>query len=76
MRWSTWKGIGGFAWIWSSACVTAAVEPVSHEDWTTVLRAHVDEQGLVEYQGLAADREVLDRYLAAIRTTGPRTSPL
>jgi hypothetical protein len=75
MSWSTWKEIAGFVLIWSSACVTAAAEPFSHEDWTTVLRAHVDEQGLVDYQGLAGDRELLDRYLAAIRTTGPRTSP-
>lgn len=47
----------------------------SHEDWDAVLSRFVDERGKVDYAGLARDRATLDRYLAAIAESGPRTTP-
>lgn len=47
----------------------------SYADWTTVLERFVDERGFVAYGRLARDREPLDRYLAAISTTGPSNQP-
>jgi len=47
----------------------------AHDDWTDVLSHFVDGRGRVDYQGLAADRAALDRYLVAIRTIGPTTHP-
>jgi len=46
----------------------------SHGDWASVLQASVDEQGLVDYQQVAAHRKRLDRYLHDIAETSPRTS--
>ncbi len=53
----------------------AAAEPFSHADWTAVLARHVDDRGLVSYEALAKDRVELDRYLAAIKTVGPKSAP-
>jgi hypothetical protein len=50
-------------------------EPFSHDDWATVLTQSVDDSGRVDYDGLAADRQVLDRYLDGIRRVGPETHP-
>jgi hypothetical protein len=52
-----------------------AAEPFSHEDWTAVLQAYVDERGLVDYEGLSRDRKTFDRYVAAVERSGPRTTP-
>ena len=46
-------------------------EVFSHEDWTSVLRRFVDERGNVDYEALARDRRVLDRYLARVEDHGP-----
>ncbi|MEM7353496.1 MAG: DUF547 domain-containing protein [Acidobacteriota bacterium] len=59
----------------SSPPVLAASELFDHEPWADVLRRFVDEQGLVDYAGLAADRASLDRYLAAIESTSPKSHP-
>jgi Protein of unknown function, DUF547 len=53
----------------------AAEEAFSHEDWTAVLQHFVDDLGRVDYDGLAADRAVFDRYLEAIRSQGPNSRP-
>jgi len=55
--------------------VALAVEPAtfSHEDWGRVLARFVDDRGLVDYRGLAAAREPLDRYVAAVERTSPET---
>ncbi|HVS16119.1 MAG TPA: DUF547 domain-containing protein [Thermoanaerobaculia bacterium] len=49
--------------------------PFDHGDWGTVLGRFVDHRGLVDYQALASDRATLDRYLAAIEATSPRSAP-
>ncbi len=53
----------------------AAAEVFSHADWTTVLERFVDPQGRVDYRGLAADRVVFDRYVAAIEKVSPASRP-
>ena len=47
----------------------------SYDDWNEVLETYVDHNGLVDYQGLAADRQALDRFVALIETTGPKSDP-
>ena len=47
----------------------------SYADWNDVLEAYVDEDGLVDYTGLAADRQALDRFIGSIETTGPKSDP-
>ncbi len=50
-------------------------ERFSHADWGHVLQRFVDERGFVDYEGLAKDRQALDRYVEALRDTGPTTTP-
>ncbi|HEX4954975.1 MAG TPA: DUF547 domain-containing protein [Thermoanaerobaculia bacterium] len=50
-------------------------EKFSHSDWTDVLAKYVDSAGRVNYAGLARDRAALDRYVAAIEKTSPKSSP-
>lgn len=60
----------------TTATVTAAGDTAwSDDDWATVLEGFVDDRGLVDYAGLAADRAALDRYVAAIEVTSPRSHP-
>ena len=47
----------------------------SYDDWTTTLERFVGERGFVDYEGVAADREVFDRFLTALETIGPETQP-
>ena len=66
-----------FAWL-----LVATALPVSHAAteydpglWAAVLEAYVDDRGFVDYAGLSEDREVLDRYLAQVKSTGPESNP-
>lgn len=47
----------------------------SYEDWNRVLGKFVDARGYVNYDALAKDRGELDRFLAAIEKTSPRSNP-
>jgi len=47
----------------------------SYDDWNSVLEKYVDDNGLVDYAGVAADRQAFDRFLESIETTGPETQP-
>ena len=49
--------------------------PFSHEEWTVVLQKFVNEEGLADYEGLARDREVFDRYLRSVQRVSPRSDP-
>jgi hypothetical protein len=53
----------------------AVAQSFSYDDWTDVVSRFVDESGRVDYEALATDRAALDRYVAAIKTTGPTTRP-
>jgi len=59
--------------IWTSRSV--ATERFSHDDWTAVLERFVDQKGLVDYQALATDRTVFDRYLASVERVSPVSHP-
>ncbi len=47
----------------------------SHADWAATLERFVDERGMVDYQDLARDREVFDRYVRDIEARSPRSHP-
>ncbi len=47
----------------------------SYDDWSDVLGKFVDDRGLVDYAGLAADREALDRFIQQIEAMGPNSAP-
>jgi hypothetical protein len=47
----------------------------SYDDWNNVLERFVDDNGLVDYAGLREDRTALDRFIQAIETQGPETTP-
>ena len=75
MSYRTWLTTCYTATLLVLSPVAAAVEPFSHDDWTAVLQEFVDDHGLVDYEGLAADRAVFDRYVTAIRSTSPKSHP-
>lgn len=52
-----------------------ATSPGFHASWAVVLERFVDERGLVDYEALRANRGDLDRYLAALRSHGPKSTP-
>ena len=45
--------------------------PISHAIWDTLLRQHVDDLGLIDYQGMMEDSNQLQRYLDLIRQHPP-----
>lgn len=47
----------------------------SHEAFTAVLEAVVDDEGRVDYAKLQADPAPLDRYLGMLRAVGPANAP-
>ena len=52
-----------------------AAPKFSYEDWNKVLGKYVDGRGYVNYDALAADHGDLDRFVAAIEKTSPRSNP-
>ncbi len=52
-----------------------AVESFSHARWQVVLENYVDDQGMVDYQGLSNNRELFDQYLETVQTMGPESTP-
>lgn len=51
------------------------VAAFSYDDYATVLERHVDDDGLVDYAGLEADRAPLDRFVAQLAVAGPASTP-
>ena len=39
-------------------------DPIDHEEWTALVKKHVDEQGLVNYKGFIADSSKLNIYFS------------
>ncbi|MDA0273515.1 MAG: DUF547 domain-containing protein [Proteobacteria bacterium] len=63
-------------WIFITLGTTAvSAEPVEHRLWDRVLKEYVDDQGFVDYLGLAESPEDLEAYLEIIQTQGPRSTP-
>ncbi len=57
------------------ATAAGAGEPFDHREWTSLLAAHVDDRGLVDYAGFAGDRTALEAYLARLTSTSPDSDP-
>lgn len=64
-----------WALVLGSLSTPARAADFSYDDWSAVLEKYIDDSGLVDYRGLAADREALDRFIALVETTGPKTDP-
>lgn len=45
--------------------------PMDHSAWTTLLQKHVDEEGLVDYQGFMSDSTALNQYLDSLSANFP-----
>lgn len=69
-----WMTIG-IAGLLAMTATAEEPEPLSHAAWTEVLQRFVDDRGLVDYVGLAADRETFDRYVRSVETISPRSHP-
>lgn len=55
----------------SAPKVASNSQPISHASWDSLLRKHVDEQGLVDYQGMAVDSNMLKDYLKLLSENPP-----
>lgn len=54
---------------------TTAAAPPPYESWARVLEKHVDDQGRVNFAGVARDRADLDRFVAYVYDNGPNNRP-
>lgn len=60
--------------LWQSCSaprIQSNAQPVSHEIWDSLLRKHVDDNGLVDYKGMAADSTQLNEYLQLLSLNAP-----
>jgi Protein of unknown function, DUF547 len=57
-----------------AATVTPSVQP-PYEAWAKVLEKYVDDQGRVNFAGVAKDRAELDRFVAYVYDIGPNNRP-
>lgn len=53
--------------------VLAANQSFSYEDYAQVLKTYVNDAGLVDYQGLQANREQLDKFNQSLAAVSPET---
>ena len=53
--------------------VAANSQPFEYQDYADVLQTYVDDEGLVDYAGLQANREQLDRFNQSIGAVTPET---
>lgn len=62
-------------WMVGSVRGDDTVSRFSHDDWTTVLREHVDERGMVSYTKLKKEPQLLERYVRTLGEVGPESTP-
>jgi hypothetical protein len=62
-RWSEFV-LAGILWLSIVPPTSATLEPM-HRAWDELVKRHVHE-GLIDYRGFMADRQLLDRYLAQL----------
>lgn len=55
----------------SIALPASEASPPDHQSWTALLQKHVDEQGMVDYQGFLQDRPALQAYLISLQEQPP-----
>ncbi len=51
--------------------VSSKSKPITHEDWDSLLKMHITEEGLVNYQGFQSNKKKLDSYLQKLSTHHP-----
>ena len=61
--------------LFATVSTPAHATEFSHDDWTTVLQKFVNDEGMVDYQGLSRDRALFDRYLERVKKHSPESSP-
>ncbi|MFC4261855.1 DUF547 domain-containing protein [Ferruginibacter yonginensis] len=58
-----------------SSCLTGVPKgkgnAITHEQWTTLLKKHVNNAGLVDYKGFIKDSAALNKYLAVLSNNAP-----
>ena len=57
----------------AQAEVAANSEPFEYQDYAEVLQTYVNDEGLVDYAGLQANREQLDRFNQSLGAVAPET---
>lgn len=61
-----------------SSCLTGVPKgnknPITHDEWTTLLKKHVNNAGFVDYKGFIKDSVNLNKYLSKISANAPATS--
>ncbi len=57
------------------ASPASAASKFSYDDWNKVLGKFVNDKGRVNYEALAKDRADLDRFVAAVEKTSPKSNP-
>jgi hypothetical protein len=64
--------------IFLSSCLTGVPkgtkQAITHQEWTTLLKKHVNEAGLVDYKSFIKDSVALNKYLAKISDNAPASS--
>jgi len=59
----------------AGAPAARAASKFSYDDWNKVLGKYVNDKGRVNYEALAKDRADLDRLVASVEKTSPKTNP-
>jgi hypothetical protein len=55
----------------SAPSLNSTAQPISHASWDSLLRQHVDEHGLVNYQAMLKDSNELTAYLNLLSQNAP-----
>ncbi len=58
-----------------SALPANANPAIDDSVWTEILQRYVNDEGMVDYQGLINDRESFDRYVSSLESIGPVSNP-
>ncbi len=51
--------------------ISSKSQPMTHEDWDSLLKVHITDEGLVDYKGFESDRKKLDTYLKKLSAHHP-----
>ncbi|MEL7220272.1 MAG: DUF547 domain-containing protein [Bacteroidota bacterium] len=57
----------------SAPNLSSTAQPINHASWDSLLRQHVDEYGLVNYQAMLKDSNALNAYLDLLSKNAPNT---
>ena len=71
--WSSPRGQANVEGTEVRASNTASAEPIRYDDYAAVLTTYVDDRGMIDYQGLQANRQQLDTFNAALGKVDPST---